>query len=146
MSQSFADWIAARKKVITLPSGIEAEIRLPSGFKTATMGPLPGIEGMEGGDGKSIERTVEISRRYVVACLSRLGDQKDPIGSGVLDPDDLPMRDVDAIIEAVISLMPRPEKEGVREDGVPLAGTDSRGESPESSTESPADTESVPQS
>jgi len=122
MSKSFSDWKKERRTTITLPSGIEAEVRLPSGFKLATLGPLPKIE--EAGDDG---RGVAIARRYIDACLVRLAEEKDPVGRGLLDPDDFSLDDVNAIVDAVINLMPKRE---VVDEAVPLADTASPVESP----------------
>lgn len=125
MSKSFADWKKERRTTITLPSGIEAELRLPSGFKLATLGPLPKIE--EATD----ERGIAIARRYVDTCLVRLAEERDPISRGLIEPDDFSLDDVNAIVDAVIDLMPKRE---VVDDAVPLAGTASPAEWPASST------------
>ena len=123
MSKSFSDWKKERRTTVTLPSGIEAELRLPSGFKLAALGPLPKIE--EATDA----RGVAIARRYVDTCLVRLAEEKDPIGRGLVEPDDFSLEDVNAIVDAVIGLMPKRE---VVDDAVPLADTDSPAESPAS--------------
>lgn len=114
MSKSFSDWIKERRTTIMLPSGIEAEVRLPSGFKLAQLGPLPQIESMEEG------RSYEVARRYIISCLARLGEEKDPVGRGLMEPDDLPTEDIQMIVDTIVRLMPRGEES---EDGVPLADT-----------------------
>jgi hypothetical protein len=125
MGKTFSEWIKERRVTIPLPSGIDAGLRLPSGFKLAKMGPLPKIEEIEG------SRNVEISRRYVEACLVSLGEEKDPIDRGLVEPDDFSTDDLNAIVDAVVSLVPKRE---VVDEAVPLAGTDSQNESLSSST------------
>ena len=125
MGKTFSEWIKERRVTITLPSGIDAGLRLPSGFKLAKMGPLPKIEEIEG------NRNVEISRRYVEACLVGLGEENDPIGRGLIEPDDFSNDDLNAIVDAVVSLVPKRE---VVNEAVPLAGTASPSEWPASST------------
>ncbi|MCL5885013.1 MAG: hypothetical protein M1377_06685 [Deltaproteobacteria bacterium] len=126
MSKTFAEWKKERRTTITLPSGIEAELRLPSGFKLATLGPLPMIESTDDGRG------VAIARRYIDTCLVRLSEERDPISRGLIEPDDFTLDDVNAIVDAVISLMPKRE---VVDEAVPLADTVSPQESPVSLTE-----------
>lgn len=125
MSKSFSEWKKERRTTIMLPSGVEAELRLPSGFKLAMLGPLPKIE--EASD----ERGVAIARRYVDTCLVRLAEEKDPISRGLIEPDDFTLDDVNAIVDAVINLMPGRE---VVDEAVPLAVTASPAESLDSST------------
>lgn len=126
MGKSFSEWSKERRIKVTLPSGIDAGLRLPSAFKLAKMGPLPKIEEV------NAARNVEISRRYVEACVVSLGEEKDPIGRGLIEPDDFSLDDVNAIVDAVISLIPNRE---VADNAVPLAGTASPAPSPDSSTE-----------
>jgi len=127
MSKSFSEWIGSRRKTVMLPSGIEAEIRVPSTFKLAQLGPLPGIDSVA-----DDSRSIFISRRYIEACLVRLGDEKDPVGRGLMDPDDFSIGDINELVDAAISLFPRRAES---EDGIPLADTGSPLTTPESSTE-----------
>jgi len=126
MTKSFAEWKKERRITVTLPSGIEAELRLLDGLKMAAMGPLAKMESVDD------KRGIEMARRYVDACLVRLAEEKDPIGSGFIEAYDFSLEDINAIVDAVTSLMPKRE---VADDAVPLADTDSPGTSPESSTE-----------
>lgn len=129
MGKSFSEWIGERRRTVMLPSGVEAEVRRPSSIKMASMGPLPGIETV--GD---VKRQAEVSRRYVEACLIRLGEEKDPIGRGIVEPDDFGFDDLNAIVDAVVELLGiRKKAEG--EEGGPLAGTASPPPLPASSTE-----------
>lgn len=129
MSKSFSEWIGERRRVAMLPSGIEVEVRRPSSIKMASMGPLPGIETV--GD---VKRQAEVSRRYVEACLIRMGEERDPIDRGLVCPDDFSFDDLNAIVDAVVELMGIPKKaEG--EDGAPLADMASPPPPPASSTE-----------
>ncbi len=129
MGKSFTEWIGERRRTVTLPSGVEVEVRRPSSIKMASMGPLPGIETV--GD---VKRQAEVSRRYVEACLIRMGEEKNPIGRGLVEPDDFSFEDLNAIIDAVVELIGiRKKVEG--EDGAPLADTASPPPSPASLTE-----------
>ena len=130
MTKSFTEWIGERRRTVVLPSGIEAEVRRPSSIKMASMGPLPGIETL--GD---VKRQAEVSRRYVEACLIRLGEEKDPIDRGLVEPDDFSFDDLNAIVDAVVELIGIRKKPEGGEDGVPLADTASPPQPPGSSME-----------
>ena len=118
------DWMSKLRKTVMLPFlGVEVEVRIANTLKMADFGPLPGIESAD------TKRGVEQGRRFLKACVVRIGDMVDPFETGILSEQDIHMDDVNAIMGAVVDLMPKRE---VVDDAVPLADTDSPAESPAS--------------
>lgn len=117
MSKTFTEYMAEKRRTITLEGGTEVVLRRPSYAILTMLGPVPGIEQIDGP-----ERQVSIARRLLTACIVKIGDEADPIGRGLMTFDDFTKDEVDEIVEGILKFI---RKEVVDESGVPLDGTDS---------------------
>lgn len=116
MGRTFGEYMAARRRTITLEDGTEVVLRRPSYALLTQFGPVPGVEEV----GNQV-RQVEIARRLITACVIQLGDEVDPIGRGLMTFEDFTREEVDVIVDGVTKFVSK----GADDAGVPLDGTDS---------------------